>query len=114
VWKVSEAQFDLEIWHSAPLTPIMLLGECVKLAEREGYVFFTIANWINEEHRNDVYIWFRTSGRITLHQVFPDTSEAVFRVTEIKPNVDIDSIKRKRLADRDEMVDRDLKAGLIY
>jgi hypothetical protein len=114
VTKLSGNQFELEAWSHELISPVVFLGECVTLAEREGYDFFTVANWIDEEHRGYAFVWFSTRGRITLHVARPDTLEAVFSVTEIKPNVHTDSIKRKRLAEREEMVDRDLKAGFIY
>ena len=114
VAKVSTDRFEIERWGFAPLSPIMFLGECVKVAEREGHEFFVIENWIEEEHRDYASVWFKTGGMVVLHKSMPEDSDAVFRVTEIKANVHLDTIKLRWKADRDKLVDRDLDAGLIY
>ncbi len=69
------------------------------------------SKWVDEVWK----IWFETRATVILqHKRTPETVEAVFRVQEVKPNVDMDTIKRNRQAERNAIVDRDLKAGLIY
>jgi hypothetical protein len=50
-------QFELEAWHQDPISPIIFLGECVKLVERAGYNYFTVDEWIDEEHREYAFIY---------------------------------------------------------
>jgi hypothetical protein len=124
VTQLSDDRFEVFMWGRQQLSPIEFLGECTKLAERKGYEFFTLLNWRDVEHGGRIpskwvdeawKIWFETRATVILqHKRTPEILEAVFRVQEVKPNVDMDTIKRNRQAERDAMIDRDLKAGLIY
>jgi hypothetical protein len=115
VTRLSHGRFELEMWGYYLLHPARFLGECVKLAEREGYDNFTLADWKSEEHFGpSPYIWFKISATVTLLREPGPHMQTVFNVKEIRPQVDINTIKRKRKAERDEMIDRDLERGLVY
>jgi len=89
--------FGIVQWSRLPLSPIDLLRQGVKLADREGYTVFKLENWTTEEYRsgrywgdwNDWNAWFRTKARLVLqHQKSePNSLAPVFVVDEIRENV---------------------------
>jgi hypothetical protein len=88
--------FGIVQWSRLPLSPIDLLRQGVKLADREGYAVFKLEQWTTEEYRsgrywgdwNDWSAWFRTKARLVLqHQSEPNSLDPVFVVDEIRENV---------------------------
>lgn len=88
--------FTLVQWSRLPLSPIDLLRECIKIADRQGYPVFELEDWTTAEYRpgrswndwNDWSAWFRTKARLVLqHQSEPNSLDPVFVVDEIRENV---------------------------
>lgn len=88
--------FGIVQWSRLPLSPIDLLRQGVKLADRVGYAVFKLEQWTTEEYRpgrywsdwNDWNTWFRTKARLVLqHQREPNSLDPVFVVDEIRENV---------------------------
>ncbi len=92
----SRGVFEIVQWSRSPRSPIDLLRECMKIADREGYPAFKLEDWTTEEYRpgrswddwNDWNAWFRTKARLVLqHQKDADSLDPVFVVDEIRENV---------------------------
>jgi len=88
--------FGIVQWSRLPLSPIDLLMQGVKIADREGYAVFKLEQWTTEEYRfgrqwnnwNDWNAWFRTKARLVLrHQSELNSLDPVFVVDEIRKNV---------------------------
>lgn len=95
ITKVPSGSFDIAMSGPYMVSPVELLLECVKLADREGYGAFKLENWTVEEHRNEVLglaarrLWFETKAHVVLqqHQKKSEDLESVFVVEEIRSNV---------------------------
>jgi hypothetical protein len=102
ITKVSSGVFDIGMSGPYMVSPIELLLECVKLADREGYGAFKLENWTVEEHRDrDLThrrIWFKTKAHAVLqhHQENSESREPVFVVEEIRSNIDTENPQKKR------------------
>lgn len=92
----SHGIFGVVLWSRLPLSPIDLLRQGVKVADREGYAVFKLEQWTTEEYRagrnwnnwNDSNAWFRTKAKLVLqHQKDTDSLDPVFVVDEIRENV---------------------------
>lgn len=92
----SHGVFGVVLWSRLPLSPLDLLRQCTKIADREGYQVFKLEDWTTEEYRsgrswndwNDKSAWFRTKARLVLqHQKDADSLDPVFAVNEIRKNV---------------------------
>jgi hypothetical protein len=104
-------------------TPIALLDECVRLAEQKGYQGFELENWIAEEEapRYSLHGFYygplKNGIRATMvlvHDVSTQSGKTIFVAKDLKPNVDRDLLKKKRLAVREEAITKQLQSGLIY
>jgi hypothetical protein len=101
ITKKPSGAFEIAMWDRVLVSPVQLLLECVKLADREGYEVFKLENWTVEEHRadgdrGDRRIWFKTKTNVVLqHQKTPGSLEPVFVVEEIRSNVGTKSIQWK-------------------
>ncbi len=114
VTKTASGRFEIERWWDHSMSQIGFLGECVKVAEREGAEVFALYGWEDEEYHGRQSIWFLTRATIVLNPGASDVPMAVFRVEQIKSNVDTDMLKRRQLEERNKIIDRDLESGLIY
>lgn len=92
----AEGVFKVVQWSRLPRSPIDLLTECIKIADREGYPAFKLEGWTTEEYRsgrawddwNDWDAWFQTKARLVLQdQHEPNSLDPVFVVNEIRENV---------------------------
>lgn len=96
ITKMSSGVFDIAMSGYYMVSPLELLSECIKLADREGYRAFKLENWTVEEHRVSwnfitwrMRVWFRTKAHVVLqqHQKKSEDLESVFVVEEIRSNV---------------------------
>lgn len=102
ITKTSSGVFDIAMSGLHMVTPVDLLLECVKLADREGYEAFKLEDWAEEEHRDMGMtlrgVWFRTKAHVVLqhHQKNYESLEPVFVVEEIRSNIDTENPQKKR------------------
>ena len=94
ITKMSSGIFDIAMSGPYMVSPLELLSECIKLADREGHGAFKLENWTVEEHRAGGHhgnwrIWFRTKANVVLQQYQKKSEdlEPVFVVEEIRSNV---------------------------
>ena len=101
ITKMSSGVFDIAMSGLHMVTPVDLLLECVKLADREGYEAFKLEDWAEEEHRDMGMtlrgVWFRTKAHVVLQhrQKNSESLEPVFVVEEIRSNVDTENTQKK-------------------
>jgi hypothetical protein len=95
VTRISIDTAELIMWDREALSLRDFLLKCVELAEAEGYGFFTLVDWMDEEHRGRIRsrwsepyweIWFEMRATVVLqHSATTETLKPVFRVQDIKP-----------------------------
>lgn len=101
ITKLPSGSFDIAMSGPYMVSPVELLLQCVKLADREGYGAFKLDDWTVEEHRDvDLRyrrIWFGTKAHVVLqhHQKSSESLDPVFVVEEIRSNVNAGNIQWK-------------------